>query len=256
MGDDSGNLHQFTGVFVGNPAESGNPWPVNLGTNKLSSPVYDSNSGHVFVGDMGGALHSVTATGTVFGTAAGLGDAIADAPMVDGTAGILFVFVTTSGSYSATGDNAVYQFPTGFTTFGFPGVVTVGTGGAGYYLYAGDFDNVYYESSSPPSGSLYVVGNTGATGGGTLYQIPISQRRNEQLPKPLPPSTEPSIRGHLPLLSSATTGPARAQSRRAGIAASGKTCTTRRHRLSFLQRQPWDCDWVYQRGWTRLHFVL
>jgi len=173
VGDDSGNLHQFTGVFVGNPAEAGNPW-VTLGTNKLSSPIYDSNSGRVIVGDMGGALHSVTATGTVF-TAPGLGDAIADAPMVDGSSGILFAFVTTSGSYSETGLNAVYEFSTGFTTFGFPGVEPVGTGGAGYYLYAGDFDNVYYESTSPPSGSLYVVGNTGNTNaaGGTLYRIPI-----------------------------------------------------------------------------------
>jgi hypothetical protein len=173
VGDDSGNLHQFTGVFIGNPAESGNPW-VNLGTNKLSSPVYDSNSGRVIVGDMGGALHSVTATGTVF-TAPGLGDAIADAPMVDGSAGSLYAFVTTSGSYSETGLNAVYEFSTGFTTFGFPGVEPVGTGGAGYYLYAGDFDNVYYEATSPLSGSLYVVGNTGNTNaaGGTLYRIPI-----------------------------------------------------------------------------------
>ena len=173
VGDDSGNLHRFTGVFVGNPAEAGSPWPVSLGTNKLSSPVYDSNSGHVIVGDMGGALHSVTAAGVIFGTAAGLGDAIADAPLVDGSAGSLYAFVTTSGSYSETGLNAVYEFSTGFTIFGTPGVEPVGTGGAGYYLYAGDFDNVYYESSSPPSGSLYVVGNTGAATGGILYRIPI-----------------------------------------------------------------------------------
>src|ERR1039458_8553268 len=46
VGDDSGNLHKFTGVFAGKPGESGNPW-TNLGTNKLSSPVYDSNSGHI-----------------------------------------------------------------------------------------------------------------------------------------------------------------------------------------------------------------
>ena len=42
VGDDNGNLHQFTGVFNGTPAENTtSPWPVNLGTNKLSSPVYD-----------------------------------------------------------------------------------------------------------------------------------------------------------------------------------------------------------------------
>jgi hypothetical protein len=175
VGDDSGNLHQFTGVFAGNPAESGSPWPKNLGTNKLSSPVYDSNSGHVFVGDLGGTLHSVTAAGATFGTAT-LGDAIADAPMVDGSSAILFAFVTTSTNPEVfDGDNVVFEFSTGFTAYGTPGVVAVGTGGTGYYLYAGDFDNVYYESTSPPSGNIYVVGNTGATDatGGILYQIPI-----------------------------------------------------------------------------------
>jgi hypothetical protein len=170
VGDDSGNLHKFTGVFAGNPGESGNPW-TNLGSNKLSSPVYDSNSAHIFVGDMAGTLHSVTAAGSPFGTAA-LGDAIADAPMVDGSAGSLYAFVTTS-SNSFSGSNTVYQFPTGFTTC-CSGVVAVGTGGAGYYLYAGDFDNVYYESSSPTAGNIYVVGNTGTAGGGTLYRVAIS----------------------------------------------------------------------------------
>lgn len=176
VGDDGGNLHKFSGVFAGNPGESGNPWVSNLSTNKLSSPVYDSNSAHIFVGDMGGTLHSVTATGSPHGTAA-LGDAIADGPMVDGSAGSLYAFVTTSTNPLVfDGDNVVFQFSTGFTAYGTPGVVAVGTGGAGlgYYLYAGDFDNVYYESSSPTSGSLYVVGNTGATTGGILYRIPIS----------------------------------------------------------------------------------
>ena len=27
VGDDNGNLHKFTGVFAGTPAESGSPWP-------------------------------------------------------------------------------------------------------------------------------------------------------------------------------------------------------------------------------------
>jgi hypothetical protein len=173
VGDDSGNLHQFTGVFVGNPAESTSPWPKNLGTNKLSSPVYDSNSGHVFVGDMGGTLYSVTAAGAVvFGTASGLGDAIADGPLVDGNAKYLYTFVTT-GVLHEVGDNAIYGFSTGFTTTTGLGVVAVGTGGAGYYLYSGSFDNIYFESSTN-TGNLYVVGNTGATTGATLYQVVIS----------------------------------------------------------------------------------
>ena len=50
----------------------------------------------------------------------------------------------------------------------------MGTGGAGYYLYAGQFDNVYYDSGNPANGSLYVVGNTGTAGGATLYQVAIA----------------------------------------------------------------------------------
>jgi len=46
VGDDSGNLHEFTGVFAGTPAEAGSPWPVNLSaSSKLSSPVYDGIQG-------------------------------------------------------------------------------------------------------------------------------------------------------------------------------------------------------------------
>jgi hypothetical protein len=184
VGDDSGNLHQFSGVFNGSPAETTSSWPVHLGSNKLSSPVYDSEAGfqggYVFVGDMGGVFYSVgtgyegTTNGNVHGNTGSLGDAIADAPLVDSSEGEAFVFVTTNGSYSETGDNAVWQFVSSFTTRGTPGVVAVGTGGTGYYLYAGNFDNVYYESGNPAYGHLYVVGNTGTAGGATLYQVDIA----------------------------------------------------------------------------------
>jgi hypothetical protein len=184
VGDDGGNLHQFTGVFNGSPAESGSPWPVHLGTNKLSSPVYDTEDGfqggYIFVGDRGGVFYSVgsgnggTTAGQIHGNTGSLGDVIADAPLVDSSEGTEFVFVTTNGSYSETGENAVWEFVSSFTTLGTPGVVGVGTGGTGYYLYAGDFDNVYYESGNPAYGHLYVVGNTGTAGGGTLYQVEIA----------------------------------------------------------------------------------
>ena len=174
VGDDSGNLHKFTGVFEGTPAEAGSPWPVNLSaSSKLSSPVCDNGSGNVLVGDFGGVLHSVNAsTGAIAGTTVSVGDAIADAPLVDSSAGKLYAFVTTS-SYADAGDNAVYQLPTTFTNITGAGIEPVGTGGSGYYLYAGIFDNVYY-SSSTHSGNLYAVGNTGVTTGATLYQVPIT----------------------------------------------------------------------------------
>ena len=175
VGDDSGNLHKFTGVFEGTPVESTSPWPVVLGSNKVSSPVYDPNSGYVFVGDLGGTLYSVgsgnsgTTAGTPHGTAK-IGDAIADAPLVDSYKGQVYAFVTTNSS----DDNAIYNFGTGFTSSSsLEEVVTIGTGGAGYYLYAGTFDNIWFESAND-TGNLYVVGNTGATTGATLYQVGIS----------------------------------------------------------------------------------
>jgi len=186
VGDDVGKLHQFSGVFNGSPAENTtSPWPVPLGSNKLSSPVYDSEQGfqggYVFVGDMGGVFYSVgtgfagTTSGQIHGTTGSLGDAIADAPLVDSSEGIEFVFVTTDGSTKPfSGGNGIFEFVSSFTNYGTPGVVSVGTGGAGYYLYAGDFDNAYYQSGNPAYGHLYVVGNTGTAGGATLYQVGIA----------------------------------------------------------------------------------
>jgi hypothetical protein len=175
VGDDSGNLHQFTGVFNGNPAENTtSPWPVNLGSNKLASPVYDPNwiGGETFVGDLGGGLYCVAPTGSKCANSNNSwgvsisGGQIADAPLVDSTANYLLAFVNTSTA------NTVYGYGEQFfpTT---PGTVGVGTGASGYYLYAGALDNVYYQSSTH-TGNLYVVGNTGVTTGATLYKVGVS----------------------------------------------------------------------------------
>jgi hypothetical protein len=177
VGDDSGNLHKFTGVFEGTPAEVTSTWPVNLGTNKLSPPVYDSGTGNVIVGDFGGVLHSVTAaTGAIHGTTVSVGDTVADAPLVDSSAGTVYAFVTTGGGNYEPNENAVFELPANFTSLTSPAAAVfepLGTGGSGYYLYAGTFDNMYY-SSPASTGNLYVVGNTGTAGGGTLYRIPVT----------------------------------------------------------------------------------
>jgi hypothetical protein len=193
VGDDSGNLHKITGVFLGSTISEASGWPVTLtsGT-KVSTPVYDSTHGWVEVGDFGGSFYFVTASsGAVTEECAGsitttcpsytFGDVIADAPMVDGSKMLALAFVTTGSSSFGNGNNSVVEFDTGY---GLPtyttSYVSVGTGGTGYYLYSGAFDNIYLETTNPSvsgaGGNIYVIGNTGGTttSGATLYQITMT----------------------------------------------------------------------------------
>jgi len=178
-----GVLHEFTNVFrSGTPAEvTTSPWPITVVTNsdyQLSSPVYDSASKNILVSDLNGYFYSVSSTsGTVVGTSSTQLDTssigISDGPLVDSTAGTAYVFVNEDVSSS---DNAVYQFATNFTS-GSGTEEEVGPGNSDLVspFLAGDFDNVYYQSSTPstPSGNLYVLGDTGGAAI-TLYQIPIA----------------------------------------------------------------------------------
>jgi hypothetical protein len=109
VGDDSGHLHKFTGVFRGTPAEQvvpgGFPATVSDG-NVLSSPVYDSATGLVFVGSGGEAisntngnrLHSVIALNGIVRDSVGMGTSslqtgVRDAPIVDSTAQRVYAFI-------------------------------------------------------------------------------------------------------------------------------------------------------------------
>ncbi len=102
VGDNSGKLEEFTGVFNGAVAISGGSWPANLGTAALSSPVLDTVSGYIFVGDMGGTLYSVgsgtagTTAASVHGTTGVIADAFADAPLIDSNTGRVFAFANQS----------------------------------------------------------------------------------------------------------------------------------------------------------------
>jgi hypothetical protein len=104
-----------------------------------------------------------------------------DAPLVDDAAQKVYAFVTASaniGNCSTAGDNCIAEFGTGTITSGSTsaapaGTFALGTGGAGYNLYAGMFDNVYF-SSSNATGNLYAIGNTGVTTGATLYRVAIA----------------------------------------------------------------------------------
>ena len=197
VGDDSGKLHKFTGVFFnGTPAEVIVTWPVTVSAaNILSSPVYDSVSGLVFVGSAagaatGGQLHSVNAATGALVSSGALSAAssvgVHDSPIVDSTAKRVYVFVG-SGSGAANGSTCtggpcltVYQFSAPFVANNTGTNVQVGrsrTTSPGNVLYSGGFDNAYYTSGTPssPSGNLYVCGSrTGTVARPTLWKIPIT----------------------------------------------------------------------------------
>ena len=201
VGDDSGQLHKFTGVFAGvKPAEvlTGG-WPVTLSTSPLSEPVYDATSGKIFVGDYltnsrsncasvttpCGFLYSVNATSAAVVKSARLDFTfgINDAPLVDSNAQMIYTFVGAD-SHSSSSTNpcgaphfsscaAVFQLPTSFASGGSGTETTVGAGFE--FLMSGMADNIYFNSANAasPTGHLYVVGNTGA-GNNTLYQVSIT----------------------------------------------------------------------------------
>lgn len=182
VGDDSGNLHEFTGVFLGAPAEvTTGDWPAAISANKLTSPTYDYD-GHIFIADSGGYLWSYpsgggTATSTsrlAIGT-----EGIVDAPLVDSSTAMVYVFVGQDGNTStskncdnATGCDGVFRFS---TTIGSSGAGSTcassngtswtsgtncgsesvfGSGSSTTVIYDGTFDNAYYTSGGT-SGNLW-----------------------------------------------------------------------------------------------------
>jgi hypothetical protein len=119
VGDDVGNLHQFTNIFwTGTPSEvTTGGWPVTLNANaSLGSPIYDGVSGLVFVGDYTsfsssencqlftgtdpcGYLYSVSSSGTIVKSAQlDYNIGILDSPIVDSTTGQVYVFVGDDGT--------------------------------------------------------------------------------------------------------------------------------------------------------------
>ena len=196
VGDDVGNLHKFVNIFASGsstPAEAASPWPVSVNSKaSLATPVYDAVSTNVFVGDYlltsssacepsatntnnpCGYLYSVNSSGMVTSSAQlDYNMGILDGPIVDSTAGEVYVFAGDDGSTNcatSTPCAAVYQFPVNFSA-GDSG--TKATVGPGYeFLLSGTFDNAYFTSSTH-TGHLYVVGNTGPANN-ALYQISIN----------------------------------------------------------------------------------
>lgn len=189
VGDDAGWLHKFTPVFNGVLTElrtGGWPVQVNPGApTALNSPVHDFATGNVFVTDKGGFLYLVNPSGGVtisgqldFSLANDGGPGLVEGPIVDSTAGLVYVFAANDNSGGCPGPAdcaAVYQLTTSFTG-GTESKVVVGSStvrpAAPSPLYIGAFDSTYEDSADPPTGNLYVCGNTG--GDPVLYQVPIA----------------------------------------------------------------------------------
>ena len=198
-GDGNGILHKFTGVFQGNPQEvtsGGFPRVVELGM-KLSSPVYAGGS--VYVGSQsgsgttGGKLHRVNATsGALFSsTKLAVADStgIREAVIVDNFTGSVFAFLFNDGTTgNGTGCvptnpgvgnfnacRVVARFATGFGDGAAPlQRAYVGRGNSRVStLYAGGFDDDYYNSDDA-SGAMYIVGGRpDDTYYPTLWKIPL-----------------------------------------------------------------------------------
>jgi hypothetical protein len=180
VGGASSWLFKFSGVFRGTPAEvttGGFPLQVNSTTpTALTSPIYDFQSGNVFVSDLGGFLYSVSLTAVVTASAKlDHGAGIVAAPVVDSTAELVYAFSSNDGSTTCTGGagcSAVYVFKVA----GFPGApveAKLGTGSAagGNALYEADFDSIN-QNSSTGAGDMYVCGGTGQNP--TLYRVTVA----------------------------------------------------------------------------------
>lgn len=139
VGDNSGKLHEFTGVFNGTPGEvvsaTAPIWPVAVSANKLTSPALDSGtSGNIFVADSGGFLYAVKpSTAAIVMTSSKLTYAsgtvgIVDAPMIDSAAQQVYVFVGGDANITTNvgcdpgatgfGCSGVFQFAAGNATIG------------------------------------------------------------------------------------------------------------------------------------------
>jgi len=183
VGDNSGRVHKFTGVFLGAPAEVLVSWPITVNAGAaLTGPIYDGVSGNIFVGDSTGRLSFIQEVGSTAGgatpcspfpclntvnLAVGAGGAIADSPVVDGTNGTVIAINGTD----TTNNGTILQASTGLT-----GAVSFKIGGTtspGSQIYSGTFDNTYFTSTKPNiAGHMYVCGKDSANGNRpAVYQL-------------------------------------------------------------------------------------
>ena len=157
VGDDDGYLHEFTGVFNGTPGEVTTNWPVAVRSGfVLTGPVYDNAKGLVFVGSSDGYLESVNASTRAvivsgqLGYTSGVG--IHDSPLVDVSAARVYTFVNADSAGGARVNQLVDPLTAGST-----GTYNYETSTSALPVFAGVFDNTYYNSANAasPTGHLW-----------------------------------------------------------------------------------------------------
>ncbi len=186
VGENDGDMHKFTGVFNGTPAEVTTSWPITVDSGLiLTSPVYDSGSGNIFVGDSNGDLSFIQEVGSTVGGATPcsplpclnsvhlnvgttpVAPGIVDGPILDGTTGMVFV---VNGNESNHGTivqaNTALGSPVSFSIAG-------GTTTTVQSLYSGAFDHAYLTSAKPTiAGHMYVCGQNSARNASPyVYQL-------------------------------------------------------------------------------------
>ena len=109
----------------------------------LTSPIHDNASGNVFVEDVGGFLYLINST-TAAVTKSGrldFGVGLGQGPIVDSTAGLVYVFASSDGTGSCTGGadcSAVYELAISFPAGGTGSEVVVGDSTVSGYCLKGD----------------------------------------------------------------------------------------------------------------------
>ena len=197
VGDASGFLHKFTGVFLGTPAEvvctptaitagctappGTNLWPAVVDSfAQLNSPVGLDTLNEVLVTDNQGLL------GVVDMTVGGIDDAgttttlklasigFDDGPLVDLTAGKVYIFARADNSTNTTTAVFQLQIPTFADALdnatGPEVLVSDSSTNPASAMFDGAFDDAYYSSGG--TGNLYACGTSGTVN--ALWKIPIA----------------------------------------------------------------------------------
>ena len=201
VGDTTGFLHKFTGVFLGTPAEvvctaiavtagcalpiGTELWPATEPSGggvfgHLNSPVLVPSQQEILVTGSDGVLYAVAVTGggasdsTFNGTAKLAGTGFDDGPLVDVTQGRVYVFARADNANSVA---AVFQVPVPAAPInihaatGTEAIVSDSLTTPASAFYIGAFDDLY-NGSVNGTGNLYVCSTSGTVN--AIWGIAIS----------------------------------------------------------------------------------